>query len=91
MPQEPDMVDMSRHKQPVHRSLLPREMMAGVPQAGLLFILMLALVFIYGFEIYIAAVPLALLYLVMRHLSKKDQWSIDNFLEYVMQKDKLIP
>jgi type IV secretory pathway TrbD component len=85
------MVDMNRHKQPVRRSLLPREMMGGVPQAGLLVILMLALVFIYGFEIYVAAVPLALLYLVMRHLSKKDQWLIDNLLENIMQKDKLIP
>jgi len=85
------MIDMSRHKQPVHRSLLPREMMAGVPQAGLLVILMLALVFIYGLEMYIAAVPLALLYFVMRHLSKKDHWLIDNVLENIMQKDKLIP
>jgi type IV secretory pathway TrbD component len=85
------MVDMNRHKQPVRRSLLPREMMGGVPQAGLLAILMLALVFIYGFEIYVAAVPLALLYLVMRHLSKKDQWLIDNLLENIMQKDRLIP
>jgi len=40
---------------------------------------------------YIAAVPLALLYLVMRHLSKKDHWLIDNVLENIMQKDKLIP
>jgi len=85
------MTDMSPYKKPVHRSLLPREMMAGVPQTGLLVILMLALVFIYGLEMYIAAVPLALLYFVMRHLSKKDHWLIDNVLENIMQKDKLIP
>jgi len=85
------MVNMSQHKQPVHRSLLPREMMAGVPQAGLLIILMFALVFIYGFEMYFFAVPLALLYFFMRHLSKKDQWLIDNVLENITQKDKLIP
>jgi len=85
------MVDMSNYKKPVHRSLLPREMMAGVPQMGLLVILMLALIFIYGFEMYVAAVPLALLYLVMRHLSKKDQWHIDNVSENIMQKDRLIP
>jgi len=85
------MVNMSQYKQPVHRSLLPREMMAGVPQAGLLVILMLALVFIYGLNMYFAAIPLALLYFFMRHLSKKDQWLIDNVLENIMQKDKLIP
>jgi len=48
------------------------------------------LIFFY-LEMYIAAVPLALLYLVMRHLSKKDHWLIDNVLENIMQKDKLIP
>ena len=85
------MIDMSPFKQPVHRSLLPREMMAGVPQAGLLVILMLGLVFIYGLEMYIAAVPLALLFFVMRFLSKKDQWLIDNVMEHLTQKDVYLP
>jgi len=85
------MIDMSQHKKPVHRSLLPREMMAGVPQAGLLGIFMLALIFIYGLGIYVAIIPLALAYLVMRHFSKKDPWLVDNILENLMQKDKLIP
>jgi type IV secretory pathway VirB3-like protein len=66
-------------------------MMGGVPQAGLLLILMLALVFIYGLEMYFTIIPLALFYFVMRHLSKKDQWFIDIVLENIMQKDKLIP
>ena len=58
---------------------------------GLLVILMLALVFVYGLEMYFTIVPLALLYFVMRHLSKQDQWLIDNVMENIMQKDKLIP
>jgi type IV secretory pathway TrbD component len=85
------MIDMKEYIKPVHRSLLQREMMGGVPQAGLLLILMLALVFIYGLEIYVAAAPIALLYFVMRRFSKKDQWLIDIVLENIMQKDKLIP
>ena len=85
------MIDMKDFKQPVHRSLLQREMLGGVPQAGLLIILMFGLVFIYGLEMYFAVVPLVLLYFVMRHLTKKDQWLIDIVLENIMQKDRLIP
>lgn len=85
------MVDMKQFKEPVHRSLLQREMLGGIPQAGLLIILMLGLVFIYGLEMYFTIIPLVLLYFVMRHLSKKDQWFIDIVLENIMQKDRLIP
>jgi type IV secretory pathway VirB3-like protein len=85
------MVDMSKFKIPVRRSLLQREMIAGVPQAGIFIIFMFGLIFVYGMRLYIAIVPLALLYLVMRHLSKKDNWFVDILLDNVMQKDKLIP
>jgi len=85
------MVDMSQHKLPVHRSLLQREMIAGVPQAGLFIIFMLVLVFVYGFKLYIFIVPVVLLYFVMRHLTKQDSFFIDMLLDNIMQKDKLIP
>jgi type IV secretory pathway VirB3-like protein len=85
------MVDMSLYKKPVRRSLLQREMIGGVPQAGLFIVFVLGLIFIYALELYISAVPIALFYLVMRHLSKKDPWLIDIVLDNIMQKDKLIP
>jgi type IV secretory pathway TrbD component len=85
------MVDMKNYKKKVHRSLLQREMMGGVPQAGLLFILVLGLVFIYGLEMYFTVIPLVLMYFVLRHFSKKDQWAVDVFLEHISQKDILIP
>jgi type IV secretory pathway VirB3-like protein len=85
------MVDMSQSKIPVRRSLLQREMIGGVPQAGMFIIFMLGLIFVYGLKLYFMIVPVALLYFVMRHLSKKDNWLIDILLNNVMQKDKLIP
>jgi len=45
----------------------------------------------YGFRIYIMIVPIALAYFAMRHFTKRDQWSIDNFLDHIMQKDILLP
>jgi type IV secretory pathway VirB3-like protein len=85
------MVDMSQYKQPVHRSLLQREMIGGVPQAGLFIIFILGLIFVYWLRIYISIAPIVILYFVMRHFTKKDQWFIDMLLENITQKDKLIP
>lgn len=85
------MIDMSPFKMPVHRSLLQRELVGGIPQAGLFLIFMLGLIFIYGLGMYYVAVPLAILYFLMRHLTKLDQWFIDIVLDNIMQKDKFIP
>jgi type IV secretory pathway VirB3-like protein len=85
------MVDMSDYKQPVHRSLLQRELLAGVPQVGLLLLFMLGMVFIYGLRLYYTVIPLVLLYFVMRHLTKRDQWFIDIVLDNISQKDVLLP
>jgi type IV secretory pathway VirB3-like protein len=75
----------------VRRSLLQRELMAGIPQVGLIGLFVLAVVFMYGLAMYFMIVPLAVLYLVMRHLTKQDQWLIDIVLENIQQKDVFIP
>jgi type IV secretory pathway VirB3-like protein len=85
------MVDMNQYKQPVHRSLLQREMIGGIPQAGLFIIFILGLLFIYALRLYFTVVPIALLYFIMRHLTKKDPWFIDIVLINIMQKDVYIP
>jgi len=85
------MLDMSPFKQPVHRSLLPREMIAGVPQAGIFTIFILFLLFIYALRIYFMMGLIAMLYFIMRHLTSKDQWNIDMGLSNIMQKDVYIP
>ncbi len=85
------MIDMGGHRKPVHRSLLQREMIASIPQLALLLLLCLGLIFVYGFQLYLAIVPVVLLYFVMRHLSKKDNWMIDIALANIMQKDKYLP
>lgn len=85
------MKDMRPYARKVHRSLLQRELMAGIPQAGLLGLFVLAVIFIYAFSLYFMAIPLAILYLVMRHLTKADPWLIDIVLENIQQKDVFIP
>lgn len=85
------MVDMRPYAKRVRRSLLQRELMAGIPQVGLIGLFVLAVVFMYGLAMYFMIVPLAVLYLVMRHLTKQDQWLIDIVLENIQQKDVFIP
>jgi type IV secretory pathway TrbD component len=85
------MVDMRPYKQPVRRSLLQRDLMGGIPQAGLIALFMLAVIFIYGLRLYFTIVPIVVFYFVMRHLTKKDQWLIDIVLENISQKDVLLP
>jgi type IV secretory pathway TrbD component len=85
------MVDMSAYRLPVRRSLLQRELVLGIPQAGLFILFMLAVIFIYGLELYFMAVPIAGLFILMRVLTNRDQWLIDIVLDNIMQKDRLIP
>jgi type IV secretory pathway TrbD component len=85
------MVNMHAYKRPVRRSLLQRDLMGGVPQAGLFLLFFLAVVFIYGLELYFMAIPIIILYLVMRTLTGSDPWFIDIVLENINQKDRFIP
>jgi len=85
------MIDMSSFKKPVHRSLLPRELVAGVPQVGLFIIFISGLFFIYAIQFYFMIVPIVILYCVMRFLTSKDQWYIEIVLSNISQKDIYIP
>jgi type IV secretory pathway VirB3-like protein len=85
------MVNMKPYGRKVRRSLLQRELIGGVPQAGILILFMAAVVFMYGLELYFMAVPIIILYLVMRALTSKDPWLIDIVLENISQKDRFIP
>jgi len=85
------MIDMSQHKKLVHRSLLQREMIGGVPQSGLFILFMLGLIFIYLLEIYFTIIPIALLYFVMRYITSKDPYFIEILLANFKQKDIYLP
>jgi type IV secretory pathway TrbD component len=82
---------MKSYARHVRRSLLQRELIGGIPQAGVFLLFMMAVVFMYGFELYFMGIPIVILYLVMRALTKRDPWLIDIVLENIMQRDKFIP
>ena len=65
--------------------------MGGIPQAGLIGLFVLAVLFLYVFAMYFMVVPLVILYLVMRHLTHEDPWLIDIVLDSIQQRDVFIP
>jgi type IV secretory pathway VirB3-like protein len=85
------MVNMQGFHQPVHRSLLQRDLLGGVPQAGLFILFFMAVIFVYGLEMPFMLVPIVLLYFVMRALTKMDAWLIDIVLDNIQQRDVFIP
>jgi type IV secretory pathway VirB3-like protein len=66
-------------------------MLGGIPTAGLLLLLILAVVFMYVFGWIWFIVPIVLLYFVMRFLTARDEWMIDMVIENIGQKDIYIP
>ena len=85
------MVNAREYALPVHRSLLQRELMLGIPQMGLLILLMLSFFFLYALQMYVMAIPIAGLYVAMRILTKQDPFMIDIVIEHINQKDVLKP
>jgi type IV secretory pathway TrbD component len=85
------MVSTKEFSRPVRRSLLQRELILGIPQMGVLLLLVLCFFFMYALRMYFMAVPIVALYIAMRVLTKKDPFMIDIVIEHVNQKDTLIP
>ena len=85
------MVDMRGKSMKVHRSLLQRDLLLGVPAMGLVLVFSMFLIFLYLFQLYFMVVPIALLYALMRHFTSKDPWFIEILLESIFQKDVFLP
>lgn len=85
------MVDMRPFSLKVHRSLLQRDLLFGIPTMGLVLILILAVMFLYVLKMLFMIAPITLLYVIMRHLTAKDPWMIDIVMENIQQKDIFIP
>jgi len=85
------MVDMRPHAKKVHRSLLQRDLMFGIPTTGLMLIVVMFMMFVYFLKMVFMIAPIVVLYVVMRHLTAKDPWMVDMILDNIQQKDVFIP
>ena len=85
------MVNMKPFSKKVHRSLLQRDLMFGVPTLAIVLVLVLFMLFVYLLKLYAALPVIVFLYAVMRHLTSKDPWMIDMLLDNIQQKDVFLP
>jgi len=85
------MVDMRPFGRKVRRSLLNRDLMAGIPVIGLVMLIMLLVIFIYVLRMVFMVAFVAVLYLIMRYLTSKDPWFIDIVLNSLQEKDVFLP
>jgi type IV secretory pathway VirB3-like protein len=74
-----------------HKALMQRELIAGVPPLGLLAVILLIVFFVYNLEFYLMLIPIAVFYVVMRILTKRDPFLVDIVFEDIMRKDIYLP
>lgn len=74
-----------------HKALMQRELIAGVPPLGLLAVILLVVIFVYNLEFYLMLIPITVLYIVMRLLTKRDPFLVDIIMEDLMRKDIYLP
>ena len=70
---------------------MQRELILGIPAMGMLSLLLVAVFTMYILQQYYFGIFIAILYVVMRILTKKDPYLIDILIEHVNQKDFLVP
>jgi type IV secretory pathway VirB3-like protein len=77
----------TRGEYPSHKSLMRRELVLGVPPLGMLAVLLLVIIFVYNLGLYLMLVPIAVFYIAMRLLSKRDPFLVDIVLDDIVAKD----
>lgn len=74
---------------PVYRSLMKRKLTLGIPTVALLIILLATVVVFLTFET-LAMIPFAIIaIIILRKITKKDEYLIEIFLNSLLQPDEL--
>jgi diacylglycerol kinase len=76
---------------PAHRSLFEPELTLRIPQTGLLVVLVFGLFFGMMLEMYVMLIPDAILYILMRIMTKRDPYMVDIIIEHIGQKEVFLP
>lgn len=80
---------MEEYTIPVHRSIMKRKLIFGVPFVPLMIIGLGTILILMNFKL-LAIIPLSLLLIyIMREITKKDEFLLENFLGSLLQPDYL--
>ena len=75
----------------VHRSLLRRDLVAGVSRVTFAIIIALTVYMVFGVRQYWFAAVSVILYLIVRALTKSDEYLVEIILDALMLPDDLYP
>lgn len=75
----------------VHRSLLRRDLVAGVSRTTFAIIIALTVYMVFGVRQYWFAAVAVILYLIVRALTKSDEYLVEIILDALMLPDDLYP
>lgn len=74
---------------PVYKSLMKRRLTLGVPLVPLLIIILITVVFFIALESLIM-IPFAVIaVLILREITKKDEYALEIFIDSLLQPDEL--
>ena len=84
------MESLTDYSYPVHRSIMKRRLLFGVPFIPAMIVILLAGIIFMDFKL-IAVIPIAIFIIyVMKEITKKDEYLLETFLEGLLQPDNLI-
>lgn len=84
-------MNLRNYSQPVHRSLIHRNLIFGIPAVGMMILLIIAVFTMYILQQYYFGFVIFALFITMRIMTKKDPYLVDILVTHVNQKDMLIP
>lgn len=83
------MENLTDYSYPVHRSIMKRQLLFGVPFIYLITVALGTLIILMDFKL-LAIIPVSIsLVLIMREITKKDEYLLEIFLESLLQPDYL--
>ncbi len=81
--------DIRDYKYPVHRSIMKRQLVMGVPLVPLVIIALLTIIIVMNFKLWIIIPINGLLLYIMKEITKKDEYLLEIFLNSLLEPDHL--
>ena len=74
---------------PVHRSIMKRQLIMGVPLIPLVIIVLATIIIVLDFKLWIILPFSAILIYIMKEITKKDEYLLEIFLNSLLEPDHL--
>ena len=84
-----DTEKITDYSYPVHRSIMKRQLIMGVPLIPLVIIVFATILIVLDFKLWIILTFRAILIYIMKEITKKDEYLLEIFLNSLLEPDHL--